>query len=139
MAARVGMSLFYFVRLFGEQVGLTPQEYGRSLIMMHSAGRIRYSKDPIAVVAKDFGYAKQATFNKAFTKHHGLAPARWRRQAQAEITPVSGEGVRLEERTAQRCLARRYLGPRSLTRGQWADFMERLPPTLRDRPRLGFT
>ena len=25
VAARVGMSLFYFVRLFGEQVGLTPQ------------------------------------------------------------------------------------------------------------------
>ena len=139
VAARVGMSVFYFVRLFGEQVGLTPQEYGRSLIMMHSAGRIRYSKDPIAVVAKDFGYAKQATFNKAFTKHHGLAPARWRRQAQAEITPVSGEGVRLEERPAQRCFARRYLGPRHLTRAQWTDFMERLPADLRDRPRLGFT
>ena len=139
VAARVGMSLFYFVRLFGEQVGLTPQGYGRSLIMMHAAGRIRYSKDPIAVVAKDFGYAKQATFNKAFTKHHGLAPARWRRQAQAEITPVSGDGVCLRERPAQRCLARRYLGPRSLTGAQWADFMDRLPADLRDRPRLGFT
>ena len=139
VAARVGMSMFYFVRLFGEQVGLTPQEYGRTLIMMHSAGRIRYSKDPIAVVAKDFGYAKQATFNKAFTKHHGLAPARWRRQAQAEITPVSGDGVRLEERHAQRCLARRYLGPRHLTRAQWTDFMERLPADLRGLPRLGFT
>ena len=139
VAARVGMSLFYFVRLFGEQVGLTPQEYGRSLIMMHSAGRIRYSKDPIGVVAKDFGYAKQATFNKAFTKFHGLAPARWRRQAQAEIIPVSGEGVRLEELPPQRCLARRYLGPRHLTRAQWMDFMKRLPADLRDRPRVGFT
>ena len=139
VAARVGMSLFYFVRLFGQQVGLTPQEYGRSLIMMHSAGRIRYSKDPIAVVAKDFGYAKQATFNKAFTKHHGLAPARWRRQAQAEIVPVSGDGVRLVDYPTQRYLARRYLGPRSQTRAQWADFMERLSADLRDRPRVGFT
>ena len=139
VAARVGISLFYFVRLFGEQVGLTPQEYGRSLIMMHAAGRLRYSKDLIAVVAKDFGYAKQATFNKAFTNHYGIAPARWRRRAQAEIVPVSGEKVRLEEMPAQRCLARRYLGPRSLTRAQWVDFMGRLPARLQDRPRLAFT
>jgi AraC-like DNA-binding protein/DNA gyrase inhibitor GyrI len=139
VAARVGMSLFYFVRLFGEQVGLSPQEYGRSLIMMHSASRLRYSVEPIDVVARDFGYAKQATFNKAFTNHHGLAPARWRRKAQAEIVPVSGEGVRLVECPAQRCLARRYLGPRHLTRAQWADFSDRLPAGLRDHPRLGFT
>ena len=139
VAARVGLSLFYFVRLFGEQVGLTPQDYGRSLVMMHAAGRLRYSKDPIAAVAKDFGYAKQATSNKTFTKHHGLAPARWRRQAQAEIVPVSGEGVRLAEMPARRCFARRYLGPRHLTRAQWADFMGRLPADLHACLRLGFT
>jgi AraC-like DNA-binding protein/DNA gyrase inhibitor GyrI len=139
VAARVGLSLFYFVRLFGEQVGLTPQDYGRSLVMMHAAGRIRYSRDPIGVVARDFGYAKQATFNKAFTRHHGLAPARWRRKAQAEIVPVSGEGVRLVDHPARRCLARRYLGPRHLTWGQWMDFVGRLPADLHDRPRLGFT
>ena len=139
VATRVGMSPFYFVRLFGEQVGLSPQDYGRSLVMMHAASRLRYSREPIAVVARDFGYAKQATFNKAFTRHHGLAPARWRRQAQAEIAPVSGEGVRLERLPARRCLARRYLGPRSLTGAQWVDFMGRLPADLRGGPRLGFT
>ena len=139
LAARVGMSLFYFVRLFGEQVGLSPQDYGRSLVMMHAASRLRYSVDPVAAVARDFGYAKQATFNKAFTRHHGLAPARWRRLAQAEIVLVSSEGVRLERLPARRCLARRYLGPRHLSPAQWADFMGRLPTRFRDRPRLAFT
>ncbi len=138
VAARVGMSLFYFVRLFGEQVGLSPQDYGRSLILMHSASRLRYSVEPIDVVAKDFGYAKQATFNKAFTRHHGVPPARWRRKAQAEIVPVSGEGVRLEHLPARRCFARRYLGPRHLSTAQWADFLGRLPPDLRGLPRVGF-
>ncbi|WP_165359641.1 AraC family transcriptional regulator [Lichenibacterium minor] len=138
VAERVGLSVFHFVRLFAAQVGWTPQDYGRSLIMMHAASRIRYSTDPIKVVARDFGYAKQATFNRAFTQHHGVAPVRWRAQAQAVISPVSGDGVRLETVPALRCFARRYLGPRELTGAQWADFVPRLPPDLRDRPRIGF-
>lgn len=138
LAARVGLSRFHFVRLFTAQIGLSPQDYGRSLVIMHAANRLRYSRDPVAVVARDFGYARQATFNKAFTRHHGLAPARWRRQAQREIVPVSAEGVRLERLPVQRCLARRYFGPRDLTGSQWRDFASRLPDALRDRPRLGF-
>ena len=130
IAERIGLSVFHFVRLFGDQVGLSPQDYGRSLIMMHAASRLRYSDEPVEVVARDFGYAKQATFNKAFTRHHGVPPARWRRQAKAEVIPASGEGVRLKQL--------RYLGPRELTGAQWADFLGRLPPSFRERPRVGF-
>ena len=138
VAARVGLSPFYLVRLFTAQVGLSPQDYSRGILLMHFASRLRYSVEPIAVVARDFGYAKQATFNKAFMRHHGVAPARWRRQAQAGIVAVSGEGVRLERMPARLCFARRYLGPRHLTAAQWADFAGRLPPCLAGRPRVGF-
>lgn len=138
VAERVGLSVFHFVRLFSEQVGLSPQDYGRSIVMMHAASRLRYSDEPVETVARDFGYAKQATFNKAFTRHHGMPPARWRRRAKAQIVPTSSAGVRLERIPARRCFARRYLGPRELTAAQWADFAERLPSHLRTRPRIGF-
>ena len=138
VAERVGLSVFHFVRLFAAQVGLSPQDYGRTLVMMHAASRLRYSAEPVKVVARDFGYAKQATFNRAFTQHHGTPPARWRAQAQAAIVPHSGDSVRLETLPALRCFARRYLGPRELTGAQWADFASRLPPGLLDRPRIGF-
>ena len=138
VAERVGLSVFHFVRLFGEQVGLSPQDYGRAVLLSCAASRLRYSGEPIDVVARDFGYAKQATFNKAFTRHHGVPPARWRRRAKAEIVPVSAEGVWLEQLPARRCFARRYLGPRDLTGAQWADALSRLPPELAARPRVGF-
>jgi AraC-like DNA-binding protein/DNA gyrase inhibitor GyrI len=139
VAGRVGLSVFHFVRLFREQVGLSPQDYGHSLIMMHAASRLRYSDEPIEAVARDFGYAKQATFSKAFTRHHGVPPARWRKRAKAEIAPAPREGVQLKHLPSHRCFARRYLGPREHTGAQWADFLDRLPPALRDRPRIGFS
>ena len=139
VAAQVGLSAFYFVRQFTKQVGMSPQDYGRSIVMMHSASRLRYSTEPIATVARDFGYAKQATFNKAFTRHFGIAPGQWRTKAQSERVIVSGEGVRLRRYAARRCLARRYFGPRDKTRAQWADFIPRLPPALRTHARIGFT
>ena len=138
VAERIGLSVFYFVRLFEQQVGLSPNDYGRAVLLTCAASRLRYSDEPIAVVARDFGYARQAAFNRAFTRHHGIPPARWRRDAKAEIVPVASEGVRLARLPAQRCIARRYFGPRGLTGAQWADFLARLPPELKERPRVGF-
>lgn len=138
VADRVGLSVFYFTRLFEEQVGLSPADYGRAVLLSCAASRLRYSDEPIAMVARDFGYARQAAFNRAFTRQHGIAPARWRRQAKAEIVPVAFDGLRLAHFPARRCVARRYFGPREAAAAQWADFLDRLPPSLADRPRVGF-
>lgn len=138
VADRVGLSVFHFVRLFAEQVGVSPQDYGRSVLLSCAASRLRYSDEPVEVVACDFGYARQASFNRAFARHHGMPPARWRVRAKAEIVPVPFDGVRLEHLAGRRCLARRYLGPREHTATQWTDFLSRLPPELRAHPRVGF-
>lgn len=144
IACDIGMAPAQFVRLFTAQLGVSPQEYGRSLAMMNAASRLRYSSDPVEVVAHDFGYAKQATFTKAFTRLHGMPPARWRRIAQAEDAPISEQirpeqmrPVRLERLPSRSCIARRYFGPRQLGVAFWGDFNRRLPAKLHAQDRFG--
>ena len=137
LAARVDLSVFHFTRLFKAQVGMRPQHYARDYRLQHAASRLRYTSDPVAEVARDFGYAGLATFIRAFSEKFGEPPSRWRRAAQEPSATSRGAEVRLESFKSITCLARRYLGPREESRQQWADFLSRLPPVLAANPRLG--
>ena len=141
IAARVGLSEFHFTRLFTAQAGRSPQAYAIDLRLRGAAGRLRYTDDPPQVIARDFGWASQATFTRAFSTRYGEPPARFRRRIRAEASADVAAGgareVRLELFKPQALFARRYLGPRDLSSGQWADFLTRLPPELMGCTRTG--
>lgn len=141
LAARVGLSLHYFVRRFTAQVGASPQAYARDIVMRHAAGRLRYTADPIGEIARDFGFPRLSGFSRAFTTTYGLSASRWRVRAQAELAAAEGDGgvrvVRLERFPVHTVLARRCLGPRTLASEQWADTLSRLPPALHRCARMG--
>ena len=140
LAARLGWTEPWFVRLFAREVGVAPHRYAAELRLRGAAGRLRYTDDPIGQIARDFAWASQPTFTRAFSDRYGEPPARFRRRVRAEqaaADPAGAAAVRLEVFRPQPLFARRYLGPRSLAGAQWADFLSRLPAELLGCARTG--
>ena len=80
MAAEVGISPFYFARLFRSSFGVTPHRYvlqmridRASRLLLHASG-----ERTIADIAFATGFASQAHFTSVFKRHVGCSPARWR-------------------------------------------------------------
>ena len=51
-----------------------------------AAQRLRDTDDTVAAVADTVGYRSEYSFSRAFTRHRGLAPGRYRRYARARAT-----------------------------------------------------
>jgi AraC-like DNA-binding protein len=51
---------------------------------MHlAAQRLKYSTDTVGAIAREVGYASEYAFNRAFARHRGQPPGRYRRLASA--------------------------------------------------------
>jgi AraC family transcriptional regulator len=78
IANELGMSHFYFCRLFKQSMGLTPHQY---LIQQRVERAKQLLKQPgaaITNVALDCGFANLSHFAKYFRKHTGISPKRFR-------------------------------------------------------------
>lgn len=83
LAREVSVSRATLARRFARLVGETPPEYLTRWRMDLAAQRLRDTDDTIAAVAAAVGYRSEYSFSRAFTRHRGLAPGRYRRQARA--------------------------------------------------------
>ena len=51
---------------------------------MHvAADRLRHSTDSVEAIARAVGYSSEYAFNRAFARHRGQPPGRYRRHALA--------------------------------------------------------
>jgi AraC-like DNA-binding protein len=51
---------------------------------MHlAAQRLKYSGDTVETIARGVGYTSEYAFNRAFSRHRGEPPGRYRRLARA--------------------------------------------------------
>jgi AraC family transcriptional regulator len=82
LAAEAAVSLFHFLRIFEQVVGVTPGQYMLSTRLRHAAVRLRSSNDTIAAVALDCGFDDLSTFNRQFRRATGLPPGAYRAQRQ---------------------------------------------------------
>jgi hypothetical protein len=48
-----------------------------------AAQRLKYTDDPVATIAREVGYRSEYAFNRAFSRHCGHPPGRYRRIARA--------------------------------------------------------
>ena len=90
-----GLSPRYFVRLFKEELGMTPHSYLNQL-------RINKAKEMLGMgfsmlrIAYDLGFFDQSHFSKTFSKITGVSPVRYLYGAQMNKTGVclaeTGEG-----------------------------------------------
>lgn len=82
LAREVNVSRATLARRFGELVGETPLGYLTRWRMDLAAQRLRDTDDTVGVVAAAAGYTSEYAFSRAFARHRGIAPGRYRRQAR---------------------------------------------------------
>jgi AraC family transcriptional regulator len=80
LAARAGLSKFYFLRLFKKAMGVSPSHYLITLRLDEARRLLRETKRSIVDVALDVGYANPSHFARAFRKETGLSPSDYRHQ-----------------------------------------------------------
>ena len=79
LASRAGMSRSIFAQRFREKVGETPIAYLTRWRMMLAAERLACGREPLAKIARSFGYESENAFNTAFSRMMGCSPRRYAR------------------------------------------------------------
>lgn len=75
-----GMSRTAFAELFREVIGMTPMRSVTILRLAEAARVLANSAATLEEVANHVGYASAEGFVRAFERHYGMPPGRWRRQ-----------------------------------------------------------
>ena len=83
LAREVHMSRAALARRFAELVGEPPLTYLAGWRMHVAAQRLKNSTDTVDTVARAVGYSSEYAFNRAFSRHRGQPPGRYRRLARA--------------------------------------------------------
>jgi AraC-like DNA-binding protein len=82
LAREVHVSRATLARRFAEAVGEPPLAYLTRWRMHVAAQRLKYTTDSIEAVARGVGYRSEYAFNRAFSRHRGQPPGRYRRLAR---------------------------------------------------------
>jgi AraC-like DNA-binding protein len=83
LAREVHVSRATLARRFTAEVGEPPLTYLARWRMQLAAQRLKYSADSVDTIARAVGYTSEYAFNRAFARHRGQPPGRYRRVAQA--------------------------------------------------------
>jgi len=100
LAREVHLSRATLARRFAELVGEPPLTYLARWRMHVAAQRLKYSSDPVATIARDVGYTSEFAFNRAFARHRGEPPGRYRRAAREAFAGASGRSSHTRSRSS---------------------------------------
>ncbi len=74
IARYIGMSSFYFHRIFSAIVGISPAEYIRNRRLTCAADELTRANANILEIAIKYNFGSNESFTRAFTKFHGISP-----------------------------------------------------------------
>jgi len=83
LAREVHVSRATLARRFTEVVGEPPLTYLTRWRMHLASQKLKYSTETVDAIAREVGYTSEYAFNRAFARHHGQPPGRYRRLASA--------------------------------------------------------
>jgi len=78
LVAQLRLDKSYFIRLFKKNVGTPPMSYAMNLKMSAAADLLCTTRDPLAAVATQVGFADEYHFAKRFKQWSGVAPGIYR-------------------------------------------------------------
>jgi AraC family transcriptional regulator len=78
LGAAVGRHPAQVARVFRREYGVTVAGYARSRRIEWATAELVAGDRPLARVALDAGFADQSHFTRAFRRHHGVTPGRYR-------------------------------------------------------------
>jgi AraC family transcriptional regulator len=138
-AAEVGLSKFYFERLFQAEIGQPFYAYLKRVRMHGAAARLKWTNQSMLDIASGYGYGSNASFTRAFRSYWGVSPTAYRSDDESWSAVPHYQGgssenpprIQVREIGSYHCIFRRYYGPYSTLQDSWSDFLERLPEPLR--------
>jgi transcriptional regulator GlxA family with amidase domain len=83
LASEVHLSRATLARRFADAVGEPPLTYLARWRMHVAAHHLKHSGDTVESIARAVGYTSEYAFNRAFARHRGEPPGRYRRRAIA--------------------------------------------------------
>lgn len=78
LAQLVGLSPYYLIRSFHQQIGVPPHRYQRHWQLLHAKSALRTSK-PLSEVALEHGFYDQSHLTRHFKRAFGVTPGQYRR------------------------------------------------------------
>jgi AraC-like DNA-binding protein len=78
LAAQVGLSPYYLLRVFRDDVGMPPHAYLES-VRIQQAQRLLKQSEPLAAIAHDLGFSTQSHFTTSFRRIIGVTPGQYMR------------------------------------------------------------
>lgn len=91
IAGHAGASPWHFHRVFTAITGETPAGYLWKRQVACACERLVATEQPLVDLALDCGFESQSTFTRAFTRHVGMSPARYRRAGS--VSPAHRYGA----------------------------------------------
>ena len=79
VAREIATSSRQLQRVFAELAGRAFRDELAAVRMQHGATLLQTTELPVSEIARRVGYRQAAQFAKAFRRHHGVAPSRFRR------------------------------------------------------------
>lgn len=83
LAEATGVSKTVLCQHFQRVMNMSPMRYLREWKLYLASADLTQSAEPIIRIAERAGYGTEAAFCRAFAKHHGMPPARWRKLHRA--------------------------------------------------------
>ena len=80
LADMAGMSLNNFYRLFKSVTGMSPKYYRLNIQLERARKLLNEKESDIEKIATTCGFADRYQFSKAFKKHYGIPPGKYREQ-----------------------------------------------------------
>ena len=96
LADEAHVSRATLARRFTEAVGEPPLAYLTSWRMQLAAARLKHTSATVEVIAHEVGYTSEHAFNRAFARHRGNPPGRYRRLARTARRPPRPHGLAVE-------------------------------------------
>ena len=78
LAARAAVSRATLIRSFGRIAGIAPLTFLTELRLALARRRLAMTRDTISQIAADIGYQSEAALSRAFHRHFGVRPGKFR-------------------------------------------------------------
>ncbi|MCB2209341.1 AraC family transcriptional regulator [bacterium] len=94
LATIAGYSLFHFIRVFNQKVGLTPYNYLIRRRLSEAARELLAGDKKVIDLAMDYRFESHEGFTRAFSRMFDLTPSAWRKRGvwdSRKVLPSLGE------------------------------------------------
>ncbi len=80
LAARAGLSLYHFIRVFKRETGFTPHEYIVNTRITTAKYLLKNSSRTVKEICRSTGFSSESVFCSAFKRSQGVTPGQYRNQ-----------------------------------------------------------